>query len=192
MASVRPLSIPGKPHDCRATHISGLDRPPTEGQPKGVGPTFDAWVNSPRSKNACSVRWCHEPRAFIQADLAQRVLKVYFPTIVESYIRYGRLNVAKIPFERSSGNVFADMGFAPAEVAELTAKSRLTIAIKDTIEQHKLTQQEAARLCDTDQPTLSKVFRGRMESVTIDRLASWLNALGPDRQSVPAQAPALR
>jgi len=78
--------------------------------------------------------------------------------------------MAKISFEKSSGNVFADIGFTPAEAAELTAKSSLIIAIKDTIEQRKLTQQEAARLCGTDQPTLSKVFRGRMESVTIDRL----------------------
>jgi predicted XRE-type DNA-binding protein len=88
--------------------------------------------------------------------------------------------MAKIPFEKSSRNVFADIGFTPAEAAELTAKSSLIIAIKDTIEQRKLTQQEAALICDTDQPTLSKVFRGRMESITIDRLAAWLNALGRD------------
>jgi len=62
--------------------------------------------------------------------------------------------MAKIPFEKSSGNVFADMGFAPAQAAELTAKSSLIIAIKDTIEQRELTQQKAARLCGTDQPTL--------------------------------------
>ena len=88
--------------------------------------------------------------------------------------------MAKIPFEKSSGNVFADIGFTPAEAAELTAKSTLIIAIKDAIEQRKLTQQEAAGLCRTDQPTLSKVLRGRMESMTLDRLASWLNALGRD------------
>jgi predicted XRE-type DNA-binding protein len=88
--------------------------------------------------------------------------------------------MAKIPFEKSSGNIFADIGFTPAEAAELTAKSTLIIVVKDAIEQRKLTQQEAARLCRTDQPTLSKVLRGRMESVTIDRLTSWLNALGRD------------
>jgi hypothetical protein len=34
-------------------------------------------------------------------------------------------------------------------------------------------------VCATrDQPTLSKVLRGRMESVTIDRLTAWLTALG--------------
>src|SRR5208282_5284145 len=95
-------------------------------------------------------------------------------------VRYGGLTMAKIPFEKSSGNVFADIAFRPAEAAELTAKSNLIIAIKDTIARRKLTQQEAARLCGTDQPTLSKVFRGRMESVTIDRLASWLTSLGRD------------
>jgi predicted XRE-type DNA-binding protein len=88
--------------------------------------------------------------------------------------------MAKIPFEKSSGNVFTDIGFTLAEAAELTAKSTLIIAIKDAIQQRKLTQQEAARLCRTDQPTLSKVLRGRMESMTLDRLASWLNALGRD------------
>jgi predicted XRE-type DNA-binding protein len=100
--------------------------------------------------------------------------------------------MAKIPFENSSGNVFADIGFTPAEAAELTAKSSLIIAIKDTIGQRKLTQQEAARLCGTDQPTLSKVFRGRMESVTIDRLANWLNALGRDVEIVVKSSPHTR
>lgn len=51
-------------------------------------------------------------------------------------------------------------------------------AIADTLMRRDLTQAAAAKLCGTDQPTLSKVLRGRMESVTIDRLASWLTALG--------------
>ncbi len=83
-----------------------------------------------------------------------------------------------IPYENSSGNIFADMGFAPVEAAELTVKSTLIMTIGDTIKERELTQQEAAQLCGTDQPTLSKVLRGRMESVTIDKLAAWLNALG--------------
>jgi predicted XRE-type DNA-binding protein len=96
----------------------------------------------------------------------------------------GELTMPKVPFEKSTGNVFSDIGFTPAEAAELTAKSNLIIAIKDTIAHRKLTQQEAAELCGTDQPTLSKVFRGRMESVTIDRLAGWLTALGRDVEIV--------
>lgn len=83
-----------------------------------------------------------------------------------------------ISHEQSSGNVFADLGFSQAAVAELTVKSTLISTISDTIKERKLTQKDAAELCGTDQPTLSKVLRGRMESVTIDRLAAWLNALG--------------
>ena len=83
-----------------------------------------------------------------------------------------------IPYEKSSGNVFADLGFSPAAAAELTVKSTLIMTISDTIKERALTQKEAAALCGTDQPTLSKVLRGRMESVTIDRLVAWLNALG--------------
>jgi predicted XRE-type DNA-binding protein len=84
----------------------------------------------------------------------------------------------KIETHKSSGNVFRDLGFSAAEAAELTVKSRLIDAIIDTIVRRELTQIQAAKLCGTDQPTLSKVLRGRMESVTIDRLAGWLTALG--------------
>jgi len=86
--------------------------------------------------------------------------------------------MAQIPVHKSSGNVFLDIGFTPAQAAELSAKSALISAIADTIKRRKLTQKDAARRCGTDQPTLSKVLRGRMESVTIDRLAGWLAALG--------------
>lgn len=100
--------------------------------------------------------------------------------------------MAKIPVEKSSGNMFVDISFTPTEAAELTAKSNLIIAIKDTIARRKLTQQEAARLCGTDQPTLSKVFRGRLESLTIDRLASWLTLLGRDVEIIVKPAPRRR
>src|ERR1700761_4150688 len=84
----------------------------------------------------------------------------------------------KIPVYESSGDVFIDIGFTPEEAAELNAKSALIDAISDTIKRRKLTQARAASICRTDQPTLSKVLRGRLESVTIDRLAAWLTALG--------------
>jgi len=86
--------------------------------------------------------------------------------------------MARIPVHKSTGNVFRDIGFTPAEAAELTAKSMLITAIGDTIKRRKLTQREAAARCGIDQPTLSKVLRDRLESVTIDRLTAGLTALG--------------
>jgi predicted XRE-type DNA-binding protein len=100
--------------------------------------------------------------------------------------------MAKIAFEKGSGNVFSDIGFTPIESAELLAKSGLIVAIKDTVARRKLTQQQAAELCGTDQPTLSKVFRGRMESVTIDRLAGWLTLLGRDVEIIVRPMPRKR
>lgn len=79
---------------------------------------------------------------------------------------------------KAGANIFADLGFDPAQAEELLAKSVLIDAIADTMRRRALTQGQAAKLCRTDQPTLSKVLRGRMESVTIDRLAAWLTALG--------------
>lgn len=81
-------------------------------------------------------------------------------------------------FYRSGTNVFEDIGFAPAEAELLTAKSNLISAISETVERRGLTQKQAAVACHTDQPTFCKVLRGRMESITIDRLTAWLTALG--------------
>ena len=86
--------------------------------------------------------------------------------------------MSEISHETSSGDVFVDLGFPAAEAAELAVKSALITAVDETIRKRELTRKEAARLCGTDQPTLAKVLRGRMESVTIDRLAAWLTALG--------------
>lgn len=54
----------------------------------------------------------------------------------------------------------------------------LIAALADAMAVRKLSQVQAARLCGTDQPTLSKVLRGRTSSVTIDKLLDWLLALG--------------
>ncbi len=97
-----------------------------------------------------------------------------------------------IRFEIGSGNVFADMGFSPAEAEELTAKSVLILALKDIIATRALTQKAAAKVCGTDQPTLSKVLHGRMASVTIDRLAAWLTSLGQDVEITLRPAPKTR
>ena len=83
-----------------------------------------------------------------------------------------------ISHAKSSGNVFADLGFNPAAAADLTVKSTIITTISDTIKEREQTQLESAQPCGTDYPTLSKVLRGRTESVTIDKLVTWLNALG--------------
>ena len=58
------------------------------------------------------------------------------------------------------------------------ARSHLISTIAGTIDARNLSQVQAAELCGTDQPTLSKVLRGRKESVTLDKLCAWALALG--------------
>ncbi len=89
-----------------------------------------------------------------------------------------RLTMTKAVVQMGDGNVFRDLGFSARAAAELSVKGTLIDAISETIERRKLTQKEAAELCGSDQPTLSKVLRGRMENVTIDHLTAWLTALG--------------
>lgn len=79
---------------------------------------------------------------------------------------------------KSGGNVFRDIGFDAIEAQELAAKADLVAVLMEAIRSRKLRQSEAAHLCGTDQPTLSKALRGKLESVTIDRLAKWIVALG--------------
>ncbi|WP_320203101.1 XRE family transcriptional regulator [Agrobacterium rosae] len=57
-------------------------------------------------------------------------------------------------------------------------RSRLRHVLAATIADQDYSQTEAARICETDQPTLSKVMADKTDSVTIDQLTRWLAALG--------------
>jgi predicted XRE-type DNA-binding protein len=78
--------------------------------------------------------------------------------------------------DRGSGNVFADLAIPNSELA--LAKAELVQLIRDIIAERKLTQVKAAKLLGIDQPKVSALVRGRVESYTIDRLFRFLNTLG--------------
>lgn len=95
--------------------------------------------------------------------------------------------------QASSGNVFADLGFSNPE--ELMYKAELVLALKGLIKARGLTQAQAAKVCGTDQGTLSKVLRGRIDLVTTDRLIRWFREFGARVQitvqdTPPSHAPA--
>ena len=78
--------------------------------------------------------------------------------------------------EPSSGNVFADLGFANPDLA--LAKAALVQRIRGLIEERNITQVKAAKLLGLDQPKVSALLRGRVEGYKIDRLFRFLTALG--------------
>lgn len=78
----------------------------------------------------------------------------------------------------SSGNVFADLGFA-GEVAEhLRIRSTLMSELRRHIEAHSLTQADAARLFGVTQPRISNLVRGRIDLFSIDTLVDMLTRAG--------------
>lgn len=89
-----------------------------------------------------------------------------------------RVETGDIEHEVGSGNVFADLGLPDAD--ELLAKSELVLTIQRTMKARKLSQQKASELMGVDQPTLSKLLRGKLKSFTIGRLLGMLMKLDQD------------
>jgi predicted XRE-type DNA-binding protein len=84
----------------------------------------------------------------------------------------------RLAFEKSSGNVFADLGFdRPDE--ELT-KARLILEIVQLIRGRGLTQTAAGHLLGLPQPKVSLLFHGKVAGFSTDRLVRLLTRLGQD------------
>jgi predicted XRE-type DNA-binding protein len=83
-----------------------------------------------------------------------------------------------VRMERSSGNVFADLGFPHPEQELLKAK--LTLQIYRLIKQRRLTQVEAGKILGIKQPHVSALMRNRAGVFSVERLMDFLAALGQD------------
>ena len=83
-----------------------------------------------------------------------------------------------VRMQRSSGNVFADLGFPPEEAAHLLIRADLMIDINRLIKKRGLTQKAAAKVLGVTQPRVSALVRGRIELFSIDTLVEMLVRLG--------------
>jgi predicted XRE-type DNA-binding protein len=80
--------------------------------------------------------------------------------------------------EKSSGNVFADLGLPYSEQELLRAK--LTLQIYRLIKKRDLTQAEAGKILGIKQPHVSALMRNRSGSFSVERLMNFLTAMGQD------------
>jgi predicted XRE-type DNA-binding protein len=87
-----------------------------------------------------------------------------------------RKKVRDSEFTVGSGNVFKDLGMPNAE--ERFAKVKLAMQINEIITRNGWTQKTAAEKLGTKQPEISSLKRGRLRSITYDRLLGWLKLLG--------------
>jgi predicted XRE-type DNA-binding protein len=83
-----------------------------------------------------------------------------------------------IEVQRSSGNVFADLGLPDAD--KLKFKSGLVIEITRAVRKIGLTQQVAAKRMGITQPKLSGMMRGDFANLSERKLMDCLNRLGYD------------
>ncbi|MFZ4083903.1 MAG: helix-turn-helix domain-containing protein, partial [Pirellula sp.] len=74
--------------------------------------------------------------------------------------------------------MYADLGYADPE--EMLAKAALVQQIQETMVARGLSQIAAAKIVGMDQPSLSKLLRGIIRNVTLDRLSLILRRLGRD------------
>lgn len=70
----------------------------------------------------------------------------------------------------SSGNVFADLGFEPAEVAILEMRASMMSDLRTYIESSGMTQAEAAEKLRIAQSRISDLMRGKWEKFSLEML----------------------
>jgi predicted XRE-type DNA-binding protein len=80
--------------------------------------------------------------------------------------------------QRSTGNVFEDLGLPHADHRLL--KARVALAISQLIKSQELTQTAAADRMGIGQPDVSKLLKGRLGGFSLERLLDFFTALGGD------------
>jgi predicted XRE-type DNA-binding protein len=87
-------------------------------------------------------------------------------------------DTAAVSLERSSGNVFADLGLPNAE--DLLVKADLAGAINVRFEENGWTQMQAAERSGLTQSEVSRLAQMRIEGFSQQRMVTVLRRLGLD------------
>jgi len=85
---------------------------------------------------------------------------------------------AKLKRERSSGNVFQDIGFPAEEAQNLLLRSDLMTRIERFVKTSGLTQKACAVQLALTQPRLNDLLRGRIEKFSLDALVNIVSKAG--------------
>jgi predicted XRE-type DNA-binding protein len=88
---------------------------------------------------------------------------------------------------KSTGNVFADLGLPHSD--EDMLRVEIAVAITGTVSKLGLTQIDAAERMRVDQATVSRLTRGRLDGISVERLLNFLTLLGRDVDISISKAP---
>ncbi|WP_295401379.1 helix-turn-helix transcriptional regulator [uncultured Thiocystis sp.] len=78
----------------------------------------------------------------------------------------------------SSGNVFVDLGFDPAEAEVLKLRAEVMIRTAEQLKVRGWTQAEAARQLGITQPRVSRLIKGKVEDFSLDMLLTLATRAG--------------
>ena len=78
----------------------------------------------------------------------------------------------------SGGNVFADLGFEPAEAVILQMRAKLLSDLREYIQASGMTQTEAAKRLKIARSRVSDLMRGRWEEFSLEMLITLAARVG--------------
>jgi len=76
------------------------------------------------------------------------------------------------------GNIFDALGFSASEASALKIKAEILSALLDHIRTAGYTQAQLVTLLDEHQPSVSNLLKGRIASVSIEKLLRYADRLG--------------
>jgi len=92
-----------------------------------------------------------------------------------------------VKLEKSTGNVFEDLGLA--EPGDRLAKADLAAKIAQIINKRHLSQAQAAELLGISQPKVSAILNGRLRGFSLEKLLHLMIALDRDIEIIVKRKP---
>ncbi len=83
-----------------------------------------------------------------------------------------------VKIQRSTGNVFRDLGFSTKRSESLRLRAALMVQIKRFMQARRLTQTAAAEMFGVTQPRMSDLVRGKIDLFSLDTLVDMLGGAG--------------
>ncbi len=74
--------------------------------------------------------------------------------------------------EKSSGNIFIDVGFPPEEAHNLLMRSELMMKIENYVKKIDTTQKQAAKHLGITQPRLNQLLKHKIDLFSLDALVN--------------------
>jgi len=83
-----------------------------------------------------------------------------------------------MPKTRTFADVWDALEDSPEDAANMTMRSNVMIAIKDTVRSWKMTQAQAARRLGITQPRLNDLLHGKISKFSLDTLMTLATRAG--------------